>query len=75
MSARDIYHDACVRSLQKDGWTITHDPLTVAVGKRDLLIDLGAERMLAAERDGERIAVEIKSFIKLSKEEIIKWIQ
>jgi hypothetical protein len=66
MPAKDIYHDIVVHALQKDGWTITHDPLTVTVGRRDLLIDLGAERMLAAERDGERIAVEIKSFVKLS---------
>src|SRR5262245_19367014 len=66
MSAKDLYHDAFVRTLLKDGWTITHDPLTVAIGRRDLLIDLGAERMLAAERNGERIAVEIKSFVKLS---------
>jgi hypothetical protein len=66
MSAKDIYHDACVHALQKDGWTITHDPLTISVGKTDLLIDLGAERVVAAERNGERIAVEIKSFVKLS---------
>ena len=66
MSAKDIYHDACVHALQTDGWTITHDPLTISVGKTDLLIDLGAERVVAAERNGERIAVEIKSFVKLS---------
>ena len=59
MSAKDIYHDACVHALQKDGWTITHDPLTISVGKTDLLIDLGAERIIAAERNGERIAIEI----------------
>lgn len=66
MSAKDIYHKACVLALEKEGWTITHDPLTVTIGRRDLLIDLGAERMVAAERNGERIAVEIKSFVKLS---------
>src|SRR5689334_9434906 len=66
MSAKDIYHEACVHALQKDGWTITHDPLTISVGKTDLLIDLGAERIVGAERNGERIAVEIKSFVKLS---------
>jgi hypothetical protein len=66
MPAKDLFHDCFVRALQKDGWTITHDPLTVSVGKTDLLIDLGAERMVAAERNGERIAVEIKSFVKLS---------
>lgn len=66
MSAKDIYHDSCVHALQKDGWTITHDPLTISVGKTDLLIDLGAERIVGAERNGERIAVEIKSFVRLS---------
>ncbi len=72
MSAKDIYHDACVHALQKDGWTITHDPLTVSVGRTDLLIDLGAERIVAAERNGERIAVEIKSFVKLSPVQDLK---
>ena len=66
MSAKDIYHDACVRALQKDGWNITNDPLTIPYGKTEVLVDLGAERLLAAERDGRRIAVEIKSFIKPS---------
>jgi hypothetical protein len=28
-----------------------------------MYIDLGAERLLAAERNGEKIAVEIKSFV------------
>jgi hypothetical protein len=72
MAAKDIYHAACVRALEKDGWTITHDPLTVGVGKTDLLIDLGAERMVAAEREGERIAVEVKSFVKLSAVQDLK---
>ena len=66
MPAKDFYHDTFVNALKKDSWTIAHDPLTVSVGKTDLLIDLGAERMLAAERGDERIAVEIKSFIKPS---------
>ena len=66
MPLKDFYHDTFVTALKKDGWTITYDPLTVSVGKTDLLIDLGAERILAAERSGERIAVEIKSFIKPS---------
>ena len=65
MAAKDIYHDPLVRALQKDAWIITHDPLTIPYGKTELLVDLGAE-MLAAERDGKRIAVEIKSFLKPS---------
>lgn len=63
MPARDIFHQAVKNALQKDGWLITHDPLSITAGGVDLYIDLGAERLLAAERDGEKIAVEIKSFL------------
>ena len=66
MSAKDTYHDACVHALVKDGWTITRDPLTVPFGRTEVFIDLGAQRLVAAERGTERIAVEVKSFIKLS---------
>jgi hypothetical protein len=66
MSAKDLYHNHVVNALQKDGWTITHDPLTIPYGKTELLVDIGAERLLAAERDGQRIAVEVKSFLKPS---------
>jgi len=66
MSARDLFHQAVVIALQKEGWVITHDPLAVPIGGIDLYIDLGAERLLAAERDGQRIAVEIKCFLSAS---------
>ena len=72
MAAKDIFHDPFVRALKKDGWTITDDPLTVTIGRRDLLIDLGAERIVAAERNGERIAIEIKSFVNLSPVQDLK---
>ena len=62
MSARDIYHDCVKNALIKDGWTITHDPLTLSLGFKDVYVDLGAENPLAAEKDGIKIAVEIKSF-------------
>ncbi len=52
-----------VNALCKDGWTITHDPFRVKWKTRRLQIDLGAERLLAAERGAEKIAVEVKSFI------------
>jgi hypothetical protein len=62
--ARNIYHDAVVRALTSDGWTITHDPLTISFGGKDLFVDLGAERAaVAAEKEGRRIAVEIQSFL------------
>mgnify|MGYP000540999635 CR=1 FL=1 len=66
MAAKDIYHEACVRALEKDGWTITHDPLRLPIEDTTLLVDIGAERIVTAERGTERIAVEVKSFVSLS---------
>jgi hypothetical protein len=43
-------------------WTITHDPLKLSVRRRKLYVDLGAERLLAAEKGLRKIAVEIKTF-------------
>lgn len=63
MPQRDIYHESVKRALVADGWTITHDPYTITFGARYGFIDLGAERTIAAERAGQKIAVEIKSFV------------
>ena len=63
MSARDKFHEAVKQGLNKEGWTITHDPLRLKFGEEDKIsIDLGAERVLGAEKAGEKIAVEDKSF-------------
>jgi hypothetical protein len=62
--ARDIFHQQVKTALIKDGWMITHDPLTIRVSEAvKLQIDLAAESAIAAERDTEKIAVEIKSFV------------
>lgn len=66
MSAKDIFHEVVKRALQKDGWQITHDPLSLSVGGVNMSIDLAAERLIAAEREGEKIAVEVKSFLERS---------
>ncbi len=63
MPAKDIFHDCVKAALIKDGWEITHDPFSLRIGKKDLFIDLGAEKLLAAEKNNQHIAVEIKSFI------------
>jgi hypothetical protein len=63
MPAKDIYHTAVKHALIKDGWTITHDPLRLEWGGKDMYVDLGAEQLLAAERAEKRIAVEVKSFV------------
>ena len=62
MAARDVFHEAVKIALVKEGWIVTHDPLSLSFGGVDLYIDLGAEKVIAAEREGQRIAVEIKSF-------------
>ena len=62
MPALDRYHLNVRNALIKDGWTITDDPLTLEIDERKLYVDFGAERLLAAERGTERIAVEIKAF-------------
>lgn len=53
-------------ALVKDGWTITDDPLKIEVGRRFIYIDLGAQKLLGAQKQGRKIAVEIKSFISPS---------
>lgn len=67
MPAKDIYHDTVKNALIKDGWTITNDPYVLSIGKKDLFVDLGAEKLLSAEKDSQKIAVEIKSFVGLSR--------
>jgi XisH protein len=66
MSARDIFHHAVRRGLEKDQWTITSDPLELEWDEVKVKIDLAAERLIAADRGEEKIAVEIKSFIGTS---------
>lgn len=63
MSRRDIYHEIVCAALGKDGWQITADPLDLTIGEVELFADLGAERVIAAEKGNEKIAVEIKSFL------------
>ncbi len=67
MPAKDIYHDVVKQALIKDGWTITDDPLRLWWAKRNIYIDLGAERIIGAERSEHRIAVEVKSFTSASE--------
>lgn len=66
MSAKDIYHDVVKQALKDEGWEITADPLRIQFLGVELRIDLGAERVIAADRNGEKIAVEIKSFLRSS---------
>ncbi len=66
MPAKDLYHDTVRRALEKDGWTITDDPLDLNYHGTPMYADLGAERVLGAQRGKRRIAVEIKTFLGAS---------
>jgi hypothetical protein len=62
MPARDHLHEHVRKALVGDGWTITHDPLRLRWGKKDVYADLGAERFVGAQKGQLRIAVKIESF-------------
>ncbi|MFN6558486.1 MAG: XisH family protein [Nostoc sp. ChiSLP01] len=63
MAAKDLFHEAVKKGLEKEQWVITGDPLKIEIGGTKFEIDLGAEQILAAERADEKIAVEIKTFL------------
>ena len=58
--AKDKYHKLVKKALQNLGWIVTNDPLYIPTLKRKLEIDLGAERVIGAEKGDNKIAVEIK---------------
>lgn len=60
--ARDKIHAPVKEALIQEGWLITDDPLYIKVGTLTVFVDLAAEQIIGAEKDGERIAVEVKTF-------------
>lgn len=72
MPAKDVFHDQVKIALLKDGWAVTDDPLRLEWDDTPLYVDLGAERLLLAEKGAEKIAVEIKSFLSKSEIEDLK---
>jgi hypothetical protein len=67
MAAKDRYHDWVKETLIQAGWIISHDPLSISIGKINVQIDLGLESLIGAEKGTEKIAVEIKTFGNVSK--------
>jgi Holliday junction resolvase-like predicted endonuclease len=63
MPAKDIYHDTVKRALIKDGWKITAENLQLPWGGTQTYIDIIADEVFVAEKEGRKIAVEIKSFV------------
>lgn len=63
LPAKDIYHDTMKKALIKDGWIVTHEQMHLKWGAKDMYVDSGAEKFMAAEKDGRKIGVEVKSFV------------
>jgi glucose-6-phosphate 1-dehydrogenase len=66
MSAKDTFHDIVKQALLKDCWIITADPLYIRIEAIQMYIDLGAEKLISADKGNKKIAVEIKSFLQNS---------
>lgn len=66
MPAQDVYHPVVRNALTKEQWNITTEHLQVRFLGIQLWIDIAAERVMAAERGEEKIAVEVKSFLNSS---------
>jgi hypothetical protein len=66
MPVKDTFHLLVRQALEAEGWIITHDPYRITIGRRKAFIDLAAEMPMAAEKDGKRIPVEVKSFLGYS---------
>ena len=66
MPAKDTYHDAVKNALIKDGWSILADPYKIKYKDAELFADLAVEKTIAAEQNGRKIVVEIKSFLSPS---------
>jgi hypothetical protein len=64
--AKDLVHEAVKKALIKDNWLITDDPYRITFGGVNMAVDLGAEKLIAATKDNQKIAVEIKSFLEQS---------
>jgi XisH protein len=61
--AKDIYHKIVKEALIKATWDVTHDPYLIPrKHRKPYEVDLGAEKIIAAEKGTEYIAVEVKSF-------------
>jgi len=59
MPAIVLWHNVVKNALIKDGWLITDDPFSIKFGGVDIFIDLAAEKLIAAEKQGRKIAVQI----------------
>lgn len=63
MPAKDVFHNVVRLALERDGWVITSEQFYIKTGGAEMYIDLTAEQLIAARKNSQQIAVEIKSFL------------
>ena len=64
--AKDLYHYEVKKALINNGWTVTHDPYLIETEDVNFEVDLAAEQIFGAEKEGVKIVVEVKSFVAAS---------
>lgn len=63
MPAKDLYHTVVRQALVQDGWAILAENYPLEYEGDRLYADIAAEKAIAAERQGQKIIVEVKSFL------------
>ncbi|HSF73890.1 MAG TPA: XisH family protein [Microcoleus sp.] len=63
MPVKDIYHHAVKQALVNDGWLIVAENYVLEYGGDKLYPDIAAEKLIAAESQGRKILVQVKSFL------------
>lgn len=66
MPQQDAYHNSVRNALEKDGWMVTHDPLTIRLEDVKFYVDLAAEKTIETDGETGKVAIEIKVFGGLS---------
>ena len=66
MPQTDAYHDSVRNALEKNGWTVTHDPFTIRLEDVKFYVDLAAEKVIETNEETRKVAIEIKVFGGLS---------
>lgn len=66
--AKNIYYNLVKQTLENEGRMVTHSSyfLWAGMGRRKVAAGFAAEKFIIAQRDTEKILVEIKSFITAS---------
>jgi hypothetical protein len=73
VSAKDIFHDIVKEALQKEQWVITKDPFGFKFGNVNFQVDLGAEKLLAADRGDNRQMDKINQYREAVQNLLIRY--